>query len=56
MYLSEYCPLTKTALKSNPNIITMYKETIKKMFNSQLDDIGIYPVGIKICAELKKII
>jgi hypothetical protein len=45
MYLPDYCPLTKMELKSNPNMLKNYQETVRKMFNSQLDDIGIYPVS-----------
>jgi hypothetical protein len=44
MYLADYCPLTKSELKSNPNMISMLKSNVRKMFDSQLDDIGIYPV------------
>ena len=47
MYLADYCPLTKSALKSNPNMISMLKDTVRKMFDSQLDDIGIYAVIYK---------
>lgn len=46
MYLPDYCPLTKDALRTNPNILLSLKEVVKREFYEQLDSIGIYAVRI----------
>lgn len=44
MYLGDYCPLTQEKINYDENILTSAKDAIKRFLNTQLDDMGIYPV------------